>query len=171
MKLRIKIFAVVVTIPFVLAACSGTGAGQKEPDDLANEPIVLSQNENPGNAESDETITDFDQSGDNQLQEEVESTISPTPSPLFEQDYGPNEISDRDISNYEIITLLPKDRIRAIDDAEYYPVKEANREYSPDELVIGVEFNGDARAYAVSLLSRHEIVNDTVGGIKIAITW
>ena len=36
---------------------------------------------------------------------------------------------------------------------------------------LGVEFNGDARAYSVPLLSSHEIVNDTVGGVKISVTW
>ena len=30
---------------------------------------------------------------------------------------------------------------------------------------------GDARAYSVPLLSRHEIVNDVVGGKPIAVTW
>lgn len=81
------------------------------------------------------------------------------------------EIQDFDYSDLEIITLLPQDAIPAIDNAEYYSVEKANEEYSPDELVIGVEFNGDARAYSVSLLSRHEIVNETVGDVKIAVTW
>jgi hypothetical protein len=97
-----------------------------------------------------------------------------TPSPAaasFEQNYGPNEISERDLSELEIVTLLPPDAIPALTNPDYYSVKEANQEYFPDELVIGVEFNGDARAYAVSLLSSHEIVNDTVGGIRLAVTW
>ena len=77
-------------------------------------------------------------------------------------------------SKYEdldIITLLPRDAIPAIDDPEFLTVAEADEAYDPDELVIGVEFNGDARAYSVPLLSNHEIVNDTVGGVKIAVTW
>jgi hypothetical protein len=95
----------------------------------------------------------------------------PTPSPLFEQNYGQNEVSDRDYSDLEIVTLLPPDAIPAFTFPEYYSVKEANQEYVPEEMVIGVEFNGDARAYSVSLLSKHEIVNDTVGGIHLAVTW
>jgi hypothetical protein len=39
------------------------------------------------------------------------------------------------------------------------------------ELILGVEIEGDARAYSVPLLSRHEIVNDVVGGKPIAVTW
>jgi hypothetical protein len=42
----------------------------------------------------------------------------------------------------------------------------------PDSsLVIGVEHEGEARAYPVDLLSLHEVVNDVVGGLPIAITW
>ena len=72
---------------------------------------------------------------------------------------------------YEIVTLLPRDGIPAIDNPQFVSAAEADTAYDPDELVIGVEFNGDARAYSVPLLSNHEIVNDTVGGEKIAVTW
>ena len=71
----------------------------------------------------------------------------------------------------EIITLLPKDGIPAIDNPVFISVDEADSQYEPDELVIGVQFDGDARAYSIPLLSSHEIVNDTVGGRKIAVTW
>ena len=71
----------------------------------------------------------------------------------------------------EIITLLPPDGIRAIDDPNFLTVSQADEYYDPDELVIGVEFEGNARAYSIPFLSGHEIVNDTVGGKKIAVTW
>ena len=41
----------------------------------------------------------------------------------------------------------------------------------PSERVIGVSVNGEHRAYSLNLLSRHEIVNDIVGGKPIAVTW
>ncbi len=81
---------------------------------------------------------------------------------------GPSETP---ASEYRIVTLLPRDAIPAIDDPEFYAVAEADEEYSPTELVLGVSINGDSRAYPVGLLSSHEIVNDTVGGQKIAVTW
>lgn len=71
----------------------------------------------------------------------------------------------------QIVTLLPRDAIPAIDDPQFLTVEEANVAYDDDELVMGVEFNGNARAYSIPLLSSHEIVNDTVGGVKIAVTW
>jgi hypothetical protein len=75
------------------------------------------------------------------------------------------------VREFEIITLLPKDAIPAIDDPVFISADEADLYYEPDELVIGVQFDGEARAYSIPLLSNHEIVNDTVGGRKIAVTW
>lgn len=72
---------------------------------------------------------------------------------------------------YTIVTLLPRDGIPAIDNPQFLGPDEADDFYDADELVIGVEFEGDARAYSVPFLSGHEIVNDTVGGRKIAVTW
>lgn len=41
----------------------------------------------------------------------------------------------------------------------------------PDDRVIGVSLGGEARAYPVRVLEWHEIVNDEVGGLPIAVTW
>ena len=75
------------------------------------------------------------------------------------------------LAGLRIVTLLPQDAIPAIDNPVYYSVIEADQEYAPDEQVIGIEFNGEARAYSTGLLSKHEIVNDTVGGVKLSVTW
>ncbi len=37
--------------------------------------------------------------------------------------------------------------------------------------VIGVSINGQARAYPISILNWHEVVNDTLGGVPIAVTY
>ena len=37
--------------------------------------------------------------------------------------------------------------------------------------VLGVEINGEARAYPLFILWRHEIVNDTLGGVPILVTY
>lgn len=84
--------------------------------------------------------------------------------------------SDRDPGRatevpYEIETILPKDAIPSIDDPAFYSVEEANEEYEESEQVIGLELDGEARAYSVPLLSSHEIVNDNVKGRPIAVTW
>ncbi len=108
----------------------------------------------------------------------AETAVSPPPTPSDTNSSAgsePAQSSERlppdRYAEYEIITLLPRDAIPAIDDPQFISADAANESYDPDELVIGVEFNGDARAYSVPLLSNHEIVNDTVGGEKIAVTW
>jgi hypothetical protein len=75
------------------------------------------------------------------------------------------------VPEYEIVTLLPRDAIPAIFEPRFVSGAEADDQSGPDELVLGVEIDGDARAYSVPFLSGHEIVNDTVSGHPIAITW
>ncbi|NOH10948.1 MAG: DUF3179 domain-containing protein [Chloroflexi bacterium] len=87
------------------------------------------------------------------------------------EDASPASVDGIEEEDYEIVTLLPRDAIPAIDNPRFLSASEADEEYAPEELVMGVEFNGDARAYSVSFLSGHEIVNDTVGGRKISVTW
>lgn len=72
---------------------------------------------------------------------------------------------------YEIVELLPPDGIPAINNPEFYSVEEADLEYDPNEMVLGISINGDTRAYSTLLLDSHEIVNDEVGDRKIAVTW
>jgi hypothetical protein len=74
-------------------------------------------------------------------------------------------------TDYEIVTLLPFDAIPSIDEPRFYDAQEADQEYEDHELVIGVVVDGEARAYPIDLLSQHEIVNDTIGGHPIAVTW
>lgn len=71
----------------------------------------------------------------------------------------------------EIVTLLPPDAIPAIDKPRVYTASEADKEYAPNERVLGISIGSASRAYSTGLLSSHEIVNDVVGGRKIAVTW
>ncbi len=81
---------------------------------------------------------------------------------------SPGSAAERDL---ELVTLLPFDAIRSIEDPIHLGRDLADELYSPDELVLGIELNGEARAYSVPLLSRHEVVNDVVGGQPVAVTW
>jgi hypothetical protein len=75
-----------------------------------------------------------------------------------------------DLRQEQIVTVLPKDAIPAILSPTFDDGKKATWLKGKD-LVVGVEVGGDSRAYPVSTLSRHEIVNDTVGARPIAVTW
>jgi hypothetical protein len=63
----------------------------------------------------------------------------------------------------------PKDGIPSIDDPAFVPVAEADLPAS--EPVIGLAIEGDARAYPLRILIWHEIVNDVVGGVPVAVTY
>ncbi len=63
-----------------------------------------------------------------------------------------------------------RDCIPSIEDPQYQSVGSGDW-LAPDDLVIGVEVNGEARAYPLRILNVHEIVNDEVGGRPIAVTY
>ena len=64
----------------------------------------------------------------------------------------------------------PKDGIPPVDDPKFVHVSEA-KGLGEREPVIGLVINGDARAYPLRILVWHEIVNDTVGGVPVAVTY
>jgi hypothetical protein len=96
------------------------------------------------------------------LNQDQEADIRDTPLALP----SPPEV-DPDL----IISLLDQDSIRAIDEPLFISANEAQEELDPEERVIGVVINGDARAYPLPILSRHEIVNDVIGEEPVAVTW
>jgi hypothetical protein len=71
----------------------------------------------------------------------------------------------------DISISLRRDSIRPIDDPTYLTIDEANEEYDPKEPFIIVELNDDARAYPLSVLVNHEIVNDEIGGVPVTVTF
>ena len=71
----------------------------------------------------------------------------------------------------ELITLLGYDGIPAILNPEFVDADIADIWMQPNEPVLGVSINGENKAYPLNMLSRHEIVNDTVGGQPVAVTW
>ena len=64
----------------------------------------------------------------------------------------------------------PKDGIPSIDDPKFVPLAEAT-DLADTEPVIAVRIGDDARAYPLRVLIWHEIVNDTVGGTPVSVTY
>lgn len=113
------------------------------------------------------------------------STPRPTPEPV------PTEAPGLDLSVFE--ELNPRPELRAVDrsidfgfdEREAIPRDLINPIYSPkfvdpdevedlmfdEELVMGLNINGDARAYPVGIMRFREIVNDEVGGFPLLVTW
>ncbi len=98
--------------------------------------------------------------------------VAPTPSGLSLQP----KLAEADIDLDEVVALLPPDAIPAV-----MPEREAGLMVSaaeaeaggidPNVRLIGVSLNGESRAYPIPFLSRHEIVNTTIGGRPLAVTW
>ena len=81
----------------------------------------------------------------------------------------PNSSKDVEVDFWFFNQLLRRDAIRPIYEPEFIPGELESLD--PRELVMGVEINGEARAYPVGLLNGREMVNDVVGGVPILVTW
>ncbi len=72
-----------------------------------------------------------------------------------------------------LVTVLPKDAIPALRNPEFLTREQAESLMADDEPVLGLvdPQTGQAKAYSLWHLDRHEIVNDRLGGKPIAVTW
>jgi hypothetical protein len=93
---------------------------------------------------------------------------------------GPSALTD--INNPELPAPLvaptdiisggpPPDGIPPIDDPVLISIEEADQWLEEGEPVVLLEFEGVARAYPVQILIWHEIINDTVAGVPVSITY
>lgn len=64
----------------------------------------------------------------------------------------------------------PRDAFPVLFDPTLTPAADA-KDIRDDEPVIGVALGGEAKAYPISIMGRHELANDTCGGIPIAASW
>lgn len=81
------------------------------------------------------------------------------------------DFNQRTVSLTEIDTLLRRDGIKPVDNPEFVDATDAPSYMDPREPVIALKINGDARAYPLAILMWQEIVNDTVGGVPVTVTF
>lgn len=70
---------------------------------------------------------------------------------------------------YGFHQLLFRDAISPVYEPRFTSAEDAR--YPDDAFVLGVEIDGDAHAYPMSVLHHREMVNDKVGGTSILSTW
>ena len=105
-----------------------------------------------------------------------------TPALLPPQDYP--EAWDREfpLADFSRSTIAftevlsggpPRDGIPAIDEPAFVSVAQAKAQqlYSAQEPVIGLSVGGEAKAYPLQILTWHEIANDVIGGVPVAVTY
>ena len=73
---------------------------------------------------------------------------------------------------------MPKDGLKALVDPPVWTAAQADAATTahskflvPGDRVIGLQLNGQARAYPLRMLVWHEVVNDTAGGVAVAVTY
>jgi hypothetical protein len=81
------------------------------------------------------------------------------------------DISKRVAPLEEFTALLLADEIPPIDRPEFWNADQALRQYFTHEPVIALEIGGEAKAFPLSVLTYHEIVNDSIGGIPVSVTY
>ena len=64
---------------------------------------------------------------------------------------------------------LAKDGIPSIDNPRFDTAQ--TTPFTKDELVIGLVVNGEVKAYPLGIMNWHEIVNDTVGGTNLSVSY
>lgn len=94
--------------------------------------------------------------------------IDPGFLPLFDDPIDPDKLRIRfeEITwggaLYDAISSLDNPTLIAAEDADYL---------LDTDLVFGVEINGDARAYPLRIMGWHEMVNDVIGGVPVALAY
>ena len=48
---------------------------------------------------------------------------------------------------------------------------QSDSKLDPKEMILAVRFGSDARAYPISQMAYHHVLNDVVGGVPIAVTY
>lgn len=109
---------------------------------------------------ADATVTEF---GDEIIRSEIR--------PYYGRSWG----IDWGIRLVEFIELSPggplRDGIPSIDQPRFFSTADALASAKASTPVIQFEINGDVRAYPLDILIWHEIVNDVVGGVPVAVTY
>ena len=88
-------------------------------------------------------------------------------------DLRSQSIAPEATSRIDLAQLLdggpPKDGIPSIDQPSFDTA--STTPFGENDLVVGVVINGEAKAYPFNILNWHEIVNDTIGGVTVTVTY
>jgi hypothetical protein len=147
--MHMRIVALLATVALIVAACGNS-------DDAAETTATSSPAGEPGTTTSVPPATI-------EPGAEVASALDDMEDPSFPEPLvDPSEI---------ISGGPPPDGIPPIDEPQFVSIEEADEWMGTEEAVIYLELNGEVHAYPIQILMWHEIVNDTVGGVPVAVTY
>jgi hypothetical protein len=147
----------IAAVALVAVACGDPGAAVGGPGDATTTPAPTTPGSDVAPTATEATTTTAATTG------EVPSALTRFSHPDF-----PDALVD---VNAIISGGPPPDGIPPIDAPFFVSVAEADEYLLDEEPVVFLDIDGDVRAYPVQILIWHEIVNDTVGGVPLAVTY
>ncbi len=154
----------VFTLAVAAWACaSGDADGTAQPAAAGSQPSISTSSSMPAPDETPwPTVTSTPDFGDD---EELRRA-------RFSTRGWKTDFSKRSIPLNEILSGGPgKDGIPSIDAPVFESIAAGDDWLEDREGVQVVEVDGEARAYPLAILIWHEIVNDTIGGVPVAVTY
>ena len=145
-----------VLLGLVAVACS-----EAPPADLASGTLPGSDNSRQAAATSDGSAL-------------ADGTVLAAIDPDSQEDFSApfdilNPTGQKTVDPRAYRKLIARDVIVPVYEPRYVGPEEAN--LVDQELVMGVEVNGESKAFPIGLIRNREIVNDTIGGVPLLITW
>jgi hypothetical protein len=154
-RIRAKLIVLIGAVALVAAACTSTGS-EDDTDTAASETVDEEASPDttvaPVSGTSDATGLP---AGASALEDRFNDAF---PDPLID----PGEVQSGG---------PPPDGIPPIDDPHFISVADADEWLNDPEPVLVVDVDGDVRAYPIQIMMWHEIVNDTVGDLPLAVTY
>ncbi len=90
---------------------------------------------------------------------------------ILAETFGFDESTTKTVALDDLKQGCPtRDCIPSIDSPKFVAADDADH-VADDAVIIGISYSGEHRAYPAQILDHHEIVNDTIAGDAIAITW
>jgi hypothetical protein len=97
--------------------------------------------------------------------------VEPQPKYIPAGGHRPFDVTRHAVPLRDIHVSVARDAIPALTQPEFLRVDHADRLLKPSERVLGVALEGEAKAYPLRILNWHELVNDSVGGRPVVVTW
>ncbi len=152
--MRIKLYLLGAAVALIAAACGGSSADTADAAETTGDTTTSSP-----------TTT--------------VSEVSPEPA-IGTLPQGASALDDRNAPEFPPPLIDPEEIISGgpppygippIDDPSFLDVVDGLERFDAAEAVVALEINGDARAYPAQIMIWHEIVNDTVGGVPVSVTY
>jgi len=169
-------FSILLVGGIVLSACTSAVVSSSGESLKSAQPVIVLTE---ADVSSSPTVRSVATPTD--LPEATKETEVTEPTPTDDRENLPPRGAEREFStDFSIHTVPyteilsggpPKDGIPSIDDPKFISVADADEWIDPVEPVALVQVGEDIRAYPLQILTWHEIVNDTVGGVPLIVTF